>query len=178
MRTLPVAVALLALTASSGCREHAGNRAEPARGLSTETVDYDPPNPVAHLVTIPNVVLNEPSLRPVVLEPLPRLRQGFPIRFEGTLDAAGAPSAVVVLSFYKTTPSNQKTITSELTAVAVLSDDGKSLIYKLEGNAPQTPGTNHVEISVLRTSGIRDNSSGELPPATTSVIAEGVIEIE
>jgi hypothetical protein len=167
---------LLALTASSGCRDEAANRALPASALSAESVEYDAPNPVAHLVTVPNVVLDASS--PVDLGSLPRLRQGFPIRIEGTLDAAGAPSAVVVVSFYKTTRSNQKTITNEVTAVAVLSDDGNSLIYKLEGNAPQTPGTNHVEISVLRSSAIPDDTSNELPPATTSVIAEGVIEIE
>jgi hypothetical protein len=171
------AAGAIALTALAGCRDEATNRSVPPRGVNAEMVEYDVPNPVAHLVAVPEVALTHLESSPAALGRLPALRQRFPTAFEGSFRAEDTTSAVVFVRFFTTDAAGRRNITNEGTAHAVLADDGLTLKYRVEVDAPQNRGLNYVEVSLLRAAP-GTGSETELPEPRTDVIATGEVEVE
>lgn len=170
------AVGLFVITAA-GCREEAASRVVPSRGVNAEMVEYHAPNPVAHLVAVPAVALGEQASSPAALGALPAIRQQFPPAFEGSFTAENTTSSVVFVQFFTTDAAGRRKITNEGTAYAVLAEDGSTLKYRVDVDAPQTPGLNYIEVSILRAAP-GTGSETEPPEPRTDVIATGEVEIE
>ncbi len=176
-RVLLRAARLLAFAAAAGCRDEAANRTVPSRGVNTETVEYHAPNPGARVVAVPDVALKEQASPAAAIGPLPALRQKFPTAFEGSFTADDAASNVIFVRFFTVDAAGRRTITNEAAGHAVLVENDGKFRYRIELDAPQTLGVNHIEISLMRAA-TGTGAESELPDPRTDVLAVGEVEIE